>query len=299
MLRIERPITKRVSRKVYHLGAARLAPRQARLLESQNHESSIPVVGDSPVAVSMTTHGARINSVHLALESIAAGDSRPSRLILWLDDPKAFENLPPAIKRLQARGLEVRLTANYGPHTKYWPLVSGEAGMPEHAFVATADDDVVLPRFWLRRLLKHANAAELTCYRAHVVGFSDAGELLPYNTWRECWTSAPSYANLPTGVSGVLYPPRMQAALRNFGTAFTQLAPKADDVWLHYVSVEAGLPTRQVHGLPLEFPLTPDSQEDGLYLSNVQQSRNDIQIANTYGHTTIRRIKDALSEANA
>ncbi len=74
--------------------------------------------------VSLTSYGTRIGRVAYAIESIAAGTARPRRLVLWLDDPTRFAARPAALRRLERRGLEVRLTENLGPHTKYFPSLA-------------------------------------------------------------------------------------------------------------------------------------------------------------------------------
>lgn len=90
-----------------------------RTLERRNKtEKSLAVAPDGPV-VSLTTHGKRIDSVYLTLESIARRSVLPSRIILWLDDLATFRNRPSSLRRLKDRGVEVQLAANYGPHTKY------------------------------------------------------------------------------------------------------------------------------------------------------------------------------------
>jgi len=295
MLGIASPVVPRVTRKAYHVIADRRLPADLARLQRANESADAPLLGDAPADVSMTTHGTRIRSVHLALESIGRGDLKPRRIILWLDDADAFANLPAPLRRLQQRGLEVRLTENYGPHTKYWPYVSGDLGAGGTSILVTADDDVIAPKYWLRTLLERARPSVMTAFRAHRVGVEADGSFAPYNDWEECWAKEASYANFPTGVSGLAYPPEMQDALRAAGTDFVDRTPRADDVWLHHIGVQAGIPTQQVFRWPLEFPLAPESQKVGLYLSNVGQSRNDDQIAATYSPESRQRILDALA----
>ena len=102
--------------------------------------------------VSLTTHGDRVATVHLTIESIGRGELRPSRIILWLDEAATFSNLPPALRRLQKRGLEVKLCKNYGPHTKYYPYVESEKAMTQP--MVTADDDILYLPFWLKKLVE-------------------------------------------------------------------------------------------------------------------------------------------------
>ncbi|MCU1548155.1 MAG: glycosyltransferase, partial [Arthrobacter sp.] len=110
-----------------------------------------PVTGSAPVVVSLTTYGNRIHTVSVAIESIARGKVRPQRLLLWLQSPEQFEARPASLRRLERRGLEVLLSANYGSHTKYYPYVQS---VERHTVpLVTSDDDVVYPPNWLARLV--------------------------------------------------------------------------------------------------------------------------------------------------
>ena len=82
--------------------------------------------GNSGPVVSLTTYGKRVQAVYLAIESIARGSALPSRLILWIDDPALYANLPPTLLRLKRRGLEIRYCKNFGPHKKYYPYVESQ-----------------------------------------------------------------------------------------------------------------------------------------------------------------------------
>jgi hypothetical protein len=139
------------------------------LLRSQNRFSSRPVIASGGPIVSLTTYGVRIRSVYLTIESIAAASFLPSRFILWLDDPGAFSDLPDTLKRLQLRGLEVRLTDNLGPHTKYYPTLGVMQDLNQP--VVTADDDHLYTRSWLWRLMDayRENPGVVNCHRAHVI----------------------------------------------------------------------------------------------------------------------------------
>jgi len=110
----------------------------------------------------------RIDSVFLTIESIGRGELLPARIILWVDDPKVFASLPSSLRRLERRGLEVKLADNYGPHTKYYPYLTSEADI-RHPLV-TADDDILYPRGWLKGLAAAyaLNDQVINCYRAHV-----------------------------------------------------------------------------------------------------------------------------------
>lgn len=209
-------------------------------LHIRNHRSVDPIVGDGAANVSLTSYGKRISTVWQTIETIGAGTVKPHRLILWLDDDDAFANPPAPLKRLQARGLEIRHCHDYGPHKKYFPYVNEIwPDEPERTLV-TADDDVYYPSTWLAELLDAHRPDEVTAFRARIR--SDG----PYCSWPMCSTTDADETILATGVSGVAYPPELLCTLRARGDEFTTVCPFADDYWLHYAAVATGTPIRQV-----------------------------------------------------
>jgi hypothetical protein len=264
-----------------------------RYLRARNRTSSSAVTGGQGPVVSLTTYGDRIANVHLTIESIARGQLRPRRLLLWLDDPLVLSNLPPGLLRLQRRGLEIRLSENFGPHTKYYPYLESEADFSGP--LVTADDDIVYPPGWLAQLAEHHQRYpdDVVCHRARVIGFK-AGELTPYNAWPYCSANGASVLHFATGVSGVIYPVALQRILKQAGRRFTQCCPRQDDLWLHMSAVQAGFKIRQLSAEASEFPMLPDSQAQALHLTNVGEGQNDIQIRETYPRDVILLMQAAL-----
>ena len=287
------PLLRRVTRKLRRKARVALTPLTTRRLEACNRRSSIPAVDlSSPAYVSLTTHGARLRTVHLTIESIVSGTAKPGRLVLWLDDETAWRDRPADLRRLEERGVEVKLTTNYGPHTKYYPALDDLT--PDQVLV-TADDDMLYPRSWLKELLTaHRQEPHLVhCHRAHLVTFTSSDDLKPYEHWDECWTRRSSIANFATGVSGVIYPMAMVDLLRAGGTRFLSTAPKADDVYLHAVAASHGIGVRQVRRAPEHYAMLPESQAQGLYHENVKASGNDSQIMASYSPDLLDRLRKA------
>jgi hypothetical protein len=257
-------------------------------LHRRNLRSRSSVVGNASVHVSLTTYGERLRTVYLTLESIGAGDCLPSRFILWLDDPVRFRNRPDSLRRLEDRGLEIRLTENLGAHKKYYPYLL--ATDPLEVPLATADDDALYTRWWLSGLL-HAsgqNPAAVHCYRAHVIRVAD-GVIQPYRTWTPCLSTVPSYCNFATGVSGCIYPPSLQARIKAEGSAFRELCPTADDIWLHVNALRYGYRVKQILPRPMNFPEVPGTQSTGLFQTNAV-SGNDEQLCRVYTREDIAQI---------
>jgi hypothetical protein len=196
-------------------------------------------------AVSMTTYGSRSQTVYLAIESIANGDVRPSRLILWIDDEELLKNLPATIRRLQKRGLEVLWSKNYGPHKKYYPYV--ESADAFSVPLVTSDDDMLYPKYWLKELVEanQQHPENVNCFWAHVVTINESG-IGRSQDWTQCDTMHPSYRHIAAGVTGVIYPPAFLMTLKRAGTAFETSCPKADDIWLHVQALRSGHKVLQI-----------------------------------------------------
>jgi hypothetical protein len=246
-----------------------------------NRYGRAPVTGEVPVVVSMTTHSTRIARVYRTLESIARGTVKPRRLLLWLGAEEQARALPPTLRRLQRRGLEIRYAADVGPHTKYYPYACSEAihRLP----LVTADDDMWYPPFWLERLWQahQRDPARVHCYRARRVQL-DSAHLLPYETWPFMDDDRPGPTVFATGVGGVVYPPALLDCLRDQGPGFAQCCPEADDLWLHVSALRHGFQARQLNPEVMEFETMPATQSIGLQVRNVGLSQNDVQAAATY-----------------
>lgn len=219
------------------LGAATMYTAHLRKRNRTTHES---ITGDNAVNVSLTSYGKRISKVWMAIESIGLGAVKPARVILWLDDEEVVANPSDPLQRLQERGLEIRHCRDYGPHKKYFPYVSEVLDAQPDVPLVTADDDVIYPVTWLSELMTAHHDEHVTAFRARI------RTAAPYRTWPLCETTAPSERVFATGVSGVAYPVKVLAALRDRGDRFMSVCPRADDFWLHYAALATGTPVRQV-----------------------------------------------------
>jgi hypothetical protein len=254
---------------------------------------------DGPV-VSLTTFGKRSEKVYYAIESIGRGTVRPSRLILWIDDEALLRNLPATIRRLQQRGLEVKRCKNYGPHKKYYPYVESREEFDTP--LVTADDDILYPRYWLKKLVE-ANreySENVNCYWAHVIDVDEAG-IRPYAKYKSCSSTRPSFRNLALGGMGAIYPPSFLLVLKRAGTAFESCCPKGDDLWLHVQALRSGYRVRQIlPRLPyLSFQGVPGSQRTALSYENVTYGDgNDRQMKTTYTDSDIQLLRTARGMAS-
>jgi len=277
----------------------RPTPEVMRLLadlERRRRVSREPVIdATSPVDVVMTTYGDRIDTVHLAIESIGSGDLRPRRLVLYLDDADLAARRPKSVRDLELRGLEVVVVPpGLGVHTKYWYYVEAES--EPFGPVVTSDDDILYPPDWLARLAEAAarTPGVIVCARAHTIVLDEDG-IAPYRTWVPCLSTAPGFRHFATSVSGQLLPTEFLRLVRAEGRAFMDHAPTNDDIWLHHLAVANGWRVMQVGDHPEHYPFVPGTQSAGLWVQNVVEERNDAQVRATYSTEDLRRLRSEES----
>lgn len=250
----------------YYFDKARSLPLCA-FLALRGRWSRQPIAGGAGPVVSLTSFGPRIGSAHLAIESIARGSLRPARIILWLHDAEICRNPPPALRRLQRRGLEIRCTSDYGPHKNYFPYLQQFAHLELPLVVA--DDDLLYPRPWLRQLHQAymRDPHLLNCLYAHDFQFSGS-DFQTYSAWPFCTSTRPSHAILQGNGGGVVISPTLQKALLQAGDEFLRVSPRSNSIWFHLQALRAGIPVRQIHPRPLRLLYIPGTQRHGLALEN-------------------------------
>ena len=245
------------------------------------------VMGDGDVVVCMTSHGSRIRRVHHAIESIARGTLRPTRMILWIDEELKGNPLPHGLRRLQRRGLEIGYCKDdIGPHMKYFPYVNS---MSEHTRpLVTADDDMRYSKKWLNGLVEahEENDSVISAHFSRRVKFA-GDEFAPWVEWRYLDNSIPDHRNAVIGFCGAVYPPAFLNELKRRGDLFRNTTPRADDVWLTFVAVTSGFPVRQIHSIPTVPKPIPGEETLALrstnLVSGIDSGGNDQQLAETFG----------------
>lgn len=239
---------------------------------------------DPLLIVSLTSYPKRFGALHLCLESLLSQSYQPDHLILWLGMGQA-EQLPLAVTRLQAFGLEVRVDTDHGPFTK---IVHTLRQFPD-AIIVTADDDNIYPSWWLKALVDsyrefpHA----IHCHRGHGMALTSDGRILPYEQWNYEAIgigTEPTMRLMPTGVSGVLFPPHSLHGDVIDTDKNQTLSPTDDDVWLKTMSMLRDVPCRLVGGKSKRFYVIRETQKTALWRINEPGGRTQSQMETLLHH---------------
>jgi hypothetical protein len=269
-----------------------MCTRLVALWLANRYRRSLVIDISGPV-VSLTTFGNRADRAYLAIESIAAGLLKPSRLILWIDEPTLLNNPPETLQRLRRRGLEILECYDYGPHKKYYPYVQSQQIFDRS--LVTADDDVLYPNYWLKTLVAASEQYpdSINCYIAHVMSL-DKGTIRNYRQWKPCDSTRTDALNVAIGMGGAIYPAPFLIVLKQAGSHFESCCPRGDDLWLHAQALRSGYTTRQIFSkLPyLSFQTIPGMGNAALSHENVTHGHgNDIQIKATYTEEDFRLLQ--------
>ena len=247
---------------------------------------------DSEVVVTLTSHSDRIFRAFASIESIGLGEVRAQKIILYLGNKYADTPLPRNIERLKKRGLEVSFSTDVGPHTKYFPYIDSKTDFDRP--LVTADDDKMYDKYWLASLIQawRNDPNCVHCFRARKIIFEN-GSFASYKKWHLCEDTSASFSNFATGVSGVIYPPKLLKCIKNAGLVFLDCCPKADDIWLHINAIRNGFKIRQLRSKSKHFFGTPGSSKSALHFSNLSGGENDIQIQRSYIKSDLEIIASA------
>lgn len=255
------------------------------------------------VIVSLTSHPGRIAKVHITIESLIEQKAKPYKILLWLSKkqfPKMNEELPQELLELKKNPLFDICWAedDLAPHKKYLYTVKKYPDFP----VIIVDDDVIYDECLVEKLMNSYRKFPgcISCMRANLMTFRADGNPRIYDKWLmdyKVLMDIPSYQLMPTGVGGVLYPPKALPEETFNIEAIKKTCLYCDDLWLKMMAMFNGFPTV----VPKDwcgYELIPGSQETALWKHNVHRNNNDVSLENilSYINTDICDAKSLLKK---
>ncbi|MCL2400029.1 MAG: hypothetical protein FWC91_09870 [Defluviitaleaceae bacterium] len=194
-------------------------------------------VNNSQYIVSLTSYGRRLTSTApYAIVSLLNQRLKPDKVILWVGIEEK-NKLPKIMEKLISKGLEINFCEDIRSYTKLIPSLEK---YPDN-YIITADDDVYYPEKWFEELItEHRKSPnKIICHRAHGIKVDEDFNPLPYVQWD--WRIDPNIYFMegifPTGVNGILYPPKCFHKDITNRELFMNLSPYADDIWFWAMAV--------------------------------------------------------------
>jgi hypothetical protein len=138
---------------------------------------------------------------------------------------------------------------------------------------------MLYPSTWLENLMAEDRSDAYVGVRCHKMAFGPNQMLCSYEAWPKdiAWRSQPSHDVFITGCGGaIIYPERIAPSFRD-RKKILEICPISDDILLKAAHLAAGIPGYKTK---FSFPCLeiPGSEASGLFLANVDQSRNDHQM---------------------
>lgn len=231
---------------------------------------------DTKIIVSLTTYPARIDLVWQAIESLLRQTFKPDKIILWLAESQfnGINSLPEKLIAQQSRGLSIRFCDDLGPHKKYYNTMKE---FPED-IVVTVDDDCFYPENMLEALMNiHRKYPEcICCNRGRLVKKNEDNTIAPYQEWPiQMGFIEPTKLLCPTGVGGVLYPPKSMSIEVFDKESIKNICLFTDDLWLKVMSLRKNTLVVKTPDFLYDFIHIAKSQREALNKVNIGQGMND------------------------
>lgn len=240
------------------------------------------------IIVSLTTHNRRIYDVYLTIESLMQQTRKANRIVLWISEEHRADMLPMALKSQESRGLEIKYCKDIRSYTKLIPALKA---FPNDVII-TVDDDIVYDVNMIDRLVMAylKDSTKIYYNRGHKMMLSPNNKLVNYNDWE--WRSPSmdiSPLNFPTGVGGVLYPPRCFNEEVFNEEVFLGICKSADDVWFKAMAIYNGILSQKVY--------TSDNNGED-YLENINVQDIGLRNVNTHLGENDKQIQAVFNKYN-
>jgi len=247
------------------------------------------------IVISLTTYGHRIHEVYLTVESLLHQTIKPNRIILWLDYSFKDLNIPIILKRQIDRGLEIQYCEDIRSYTKLVPTLK----LCPNAVIVSVDDDMIYTPDFLEHLVNgyKKNPSKIYFYRGHKIVLDSKGNVMPYSDWVKTGAEDSSVFNVPTGVCGVLYPPKCFHKDVINQEVFLDICPYADDIWFKAMSLLNKIECVKVEvGKDVNDKFTYVNTAESYSLSNINnlQGMNDVQIQDVFKRYKIKTILEEV-----
>lgn len=242
-------------------------------------DGTIEITYPEQVIVSLTSFPPRMPTIATCVKSLKLQSYRADRILLWLSldqFPGREAGLPETLLALVDDQFQIRwVEGDLGPHKKYFYAMQE---FPD-AVIITVDDDVAYNIELVGALVRgHRDRPNcIIAGRTNLIRFRPDGSFRTYDHWAYDYQhlrEAETYSLLPTGIGGVLYPPRALPPQAFDVEGIKTSCPHADDLWLKIMATANGRPV----WMPREqfsYETIGGSQSSALWRQNAFHEGND------------------------
>lgn len=244
--------------------------------------------GTDGIIISLTSYPARLPSLHFVIRSLLRQSLPAEMIILYLGTDTKDSDIPKSLKKLTAYNFRIKTGyEDLKPHKKYF------FAMQEYRdkIIVTVDDDIMYHKDFLKDLFNsYKNYTDCVHARRVTKLTVENGKLAKYEKFEYKYTKIlrPSFALLPIGCGGVLYPPSVFKIEDFDSAAIKQYCLSTDDIWLKFLEVKNKV---KVVYVPSEYEKdlsVRNTQKTGLFHENYQEgNKNDIAFNNLQTFTGI------------
>lgn len=248
------------------------------------------------IDVSLTSFPARIEEVHITIETIFNQTVKADSVTLYLSkDEFKDKTLPKSLLSQQKRGLSINFVDDtLRSHTKYYYAFLNQ----KNHLIITFDDDSFYPDYSIEKLINahFKNPTSIICNRGHKINVKNE-KFQSYAKWSHNYKFiTPCFDIMPTGVGGVLYPPGSVHSDIFDSDLFKKKCFYADDVWLKIHSLRNNTRVVSLKTFSRDFINVGQSQKVKLVNENVNSGGNDVQFNNliSYYNLTVNNFRDGM-----
>lgn len=229
--------------------------------------------------ISLTSYAPRLGSLLLTLISLMEQNTLPSKIYVWLTKEDFLNIDKKIVARFTKSIVSFQITEDLRSHKKWLPMLN----ITSKPFVI-CDDDVFYPPDWYLSLIESDDSFSYVANFCHLMTIEDQ-RVASYNVWKKKVYKSfePSNYLFPVGCGGtIVYPDRIPNQFRDWNL-INKMCPNADDIWLKAAHLYNNIPCRKTD---YNFPCIEilGSQSVALYLRNVDNNENDIQLHNTFAY---------------
>lgn len=222
------------------------------------------------IIISLTSYPKRIKNVDKVIKSLLMQNFPFTKINLYLSSnqfQKKDRDLPINLTSLIGDKFEIKWVEE--DVRSYKKLIYALQEYP-NSIIVTADDDVIYPEDWLKRLITSYLSEPdcIHCLRGRDIKWTKE-KPTTYKKWNLIQIPLfSSFRILPTGVGGCLYKRKLLHPDVLNKDLFTKICPDADDMWFWGMAVRNG--TKIKIGRPAlnKLQLIESSQEDSLWSKN-------------------------------